>query len=762
MLGWLLLAAAAGGQVPDQTIVGAVHFEGLARVSETFCRGQVVTTAGQPFSQTLLDEDVRRLKRSGKFLSVGTTTDLQAGQLSVTFVVVERPVIQSIEFLGNVKYSDTELLRDLDLAPGDPLSVFAVRQRLAELQQRYQDAGHADIRVSVDEAALRDEQRIVFTIEEGPRVRLREIAFEGNTRFPEGELRRKTTASTYLPLLRTGDFNPEAAERDAAGLQNFYRDRGFLDARTSYRTDNLGPAEDLRLVFMIEEGTQYHIGEIRFEDHAACSEAELQSAMQLQPGAVMRQDWLRADLETLRRRYGELGYLYATLQAVPDFTETPGEVRLTIRITEGRSYTINSIPIRGNQQTQDRVIRRELAFFPTELFDTSKVERSEKNLRSTGLFQLVTITPVGNDPEGRSALVDVVESDQTTNFIVGGGIGSNSGVAGTVSFEARNFDLFDWPVSWGEFFRGRSFRGAGQYFRTEFSPGSDVSSFRIDFREPYLLNRPVRLGTSLYLFERGREEYDEERLGGLVSLGKTLESGPLQDWSTEVAFRLEDVKIGDLEFWPAEDIRDAEGHNLIMSVQGRLVRNRTDQRFFPTEGDLLSLSYEQAFGDFTFGKAQASYKWYKTLRMDAQNRPGVLGLKGEAGYIVGDAPVFERFYAGGLGSLRGFEYRGVTPRDGPFFDDDQRIGGDFELLAGAEYAFPLFSDTFRGVVFSDMGTIEEGFELTDWRASVGFGVRIFIENFLGPIPIELNLALPIAKDGNDDTQVFSFAIGLTF
>ena len=199
-----------------------------------------------------------------------------------------------------------------------------------------------------------------------------------------------------------------------------------------------------------------------------------------------------------------------------------------------------------------------------------------------------------------------------------------------------------------------------------------------------------------------------------------------------------------------------------MSFQGRLVLNRTDRRFSPRRGDVLSLSYEQAVGDFTFGKLQAKYRWYKTLRVDELDRASVLALKAQVGYIVGDAPVFERFYAGGLGSLRGFEFRGVTPRDGPPFDDDQRIGGQFKALAGAEYSFPLFAKTIRGVVFTDMGTVEEDFELTSWRASAGFGVRIFIENYFGPIPLEFNLAFPLAKDDDDDMQAFSFAIGITF
>jgi len=749
-----------GGE--DRSLIKQITFQGLAKVSETYCRNKMVSAAGQPFSQTVLDEDLRRLRRTGKFLVVRAETSTAQDETTIAIQIQEYPLIASVEFVGNTKFSDKNLLKDLTPAPGDPLNVFRARQAALDIEQRYKDAGYAEVHVQLDQERMRDEQRVIFVIEEGPRVRIRKIIFEGNSALSKRELRSRIAIKTYVPLFRTGDFNPDAAERDAAVLQKYCRDQGFLDARVGYRTEALDVVGDLNVVFLIEEGTRYTISEIRFQGNTAVSTDELQSAIQLRAGEIMRQNLLTKDVETTERQFGERGYLYATARATPAFTEAPGEVLLTFMIQEGEPYTVGRIQLRGNQQTQDKVVRRELQFFPEELFDTTKIADSEKNIRGTGLFQSARITPVGDERGLRDVIVDVVENEDTTRFLIGGGVGSNSGLAASVSFESRNFDLFDWPRSWGEFWRGRAFRGAGQYFRAELSPGTEISSFRIDFREPYLMDRPLRFGSSFYLFQRGRIEYDEQRIGTVLSLGKPIEDGIFKGWSQELAFRLEDVGIDDLEPFPARDILDAEGHSLILSFQGRLVRNRTDHRFSPTKGDVLSLSYEQVFGDYTFAKLQAKYRWYKTLKVDDLDRASVFGFKADVGYIVGNAPVFERFYAGGLGSLRGFDFRGVTPRDGPFFDDDQRIGGAFKFLTGAEYSFPMFGKALRGVVFSDMGTVEEDVGLTSWRASVGFGVRIFIENYFGPIPLEFNLAFPLAQDSDDDTQAFSFAIGLTF
>lgn len=756
----LLAQAAPGGE--ERSLIQQITFQGLVNVSETFCRNKMVSAAGQPFSQTVLDEDLRRLRRTGKFLVVRAETSTAQDATTIAIHIQEYPLIASVEFVGNTKFSDRNLLKDLTPAPGDPLNMFRARQAALDIEQRYKDAGYADVRVQLDQERLRDEQRVIFVIEEGPRVRIRKVILEGNSALSDRELRAKITIQTYVPLFRTGDFNPDAAERDAALLQKHYRDQGFLDARVGYRTEARDVVGDLNVVFLIEEGARYTVSEIRFQGNAAVSDDGLQSAIRLRAGEIMRQDLLTKDVETTKRQFGERGYLYATVRATTAFTEAAGEVLLTFTIEEGEPYTVGRIQLRGNQQTRDKVVRRELQFFPEELFDTTKMTDSEKNIRGTGLFQSARITPVGDERGVRDVIVDVVENEDTTRFMIGGGLGSNSGIAGSLSFESRNFDLFDWPRSWGEFWRGRAFRGAGQYFRAEVSPGTEISSFRIDFREPYLMDRPLRFGSSLYLFQRGRIEYDEQRIGTVLSLGKPIEDGLFKGWSRELAFRLEDVGIDDLGPFPADDILDAEGHSLIMSLQGRLVRNRTDHRFSPTKGDMLSLSYEQVFGDYTFAKLQARYRWYKTLKVDDLDRASVFGFKADVGYIVGNAPVFERFYAGGLGTLRGFEFRGVTPRDGPFFDDDQRIGGQFKLLTGAEYSFPMFAKAVRGVVFTDMGTVEEDLELTSWRASVGFGVRIFIENYFGPIPLEFNLAFPIAQDTNDDTQAFSFAIGVTF
>jgi len=332
---------------------------------------------------------------------------------------------------------------------------------------------------------------------------------------------------------------------------------------------------------------------------------------------------------------------------------------------------------------------------------------------------------------------------------------------GSISVENKNFDLFDWPRTAGEFFKGKAFKGAGQTLRLQFEPGTQLTRGRIDFREPYLLDKEVGLGLGFYVFQRKRDEYDEERIGFYTSLDKRFREGILKGWAIEGAPRFEHVDISDVKYFSARPIEEAKGGSWLTSLKGTLLRDKTDSIWLPSTGNKLKFSYEQAGtfgGDWTFGKLLAEYEQYFTLYKDTFDRKHILSIGSTMGNIFGDAPVFERFYGGGMGSIRGFEFRGISPREGI---RDDKVGGDFELLTNAEYSFPIVGKMLRGVTFLDMGTVEDDFGIHSWRAAVGFGARIYIKYF-GPVPVAFDLAFPIAKDSDDDTQIFNFSFGTTF
>jgi outer membrane protein insertion porin family len=275
------------------------------------------------------------------------------------------------------------------------------------------------------------------------------------------------------------------------------------------------------------------------------------------------------------------------------------------------------------------------------------------------------------------------------------------------------------------------------------------------------MDMPLGFGWSAYYFTRDRDGYEENRIGTVFSFDKKFKD----IYTVGTAFRLEGVKVDDIDkkffFFAPEDILAVEGSNMLTSMKLSLARDTTDSFLMPSKGTRLETSWEQAGmmgGDFTFSKVMGQATYYKTLRTDIYDRKTVWSSNATAGYIGGDCPVFERFYGGGIGSIRGFEYRGISPRQWP---SHTAVGGNSEFLVGNEIGFPLYSNNLRGVTFLDMGSVDDDFQLQTWRVTVGFGVRLVLD-FFGPVPMAFDFGFPLLKGDNDDTQIFSFSLGATF
>lgn len=746
---------------PDGRVIDEIRFEGNRASDSAYLATVVRIAPGAVWKREEIAAACARLAETGKFEgSPFAEPREEEGRLIAVFVVVERPFITSIDFIGNKKFKSSELLKEIELSTGSPISEYLVQQARQTIERKYKEAGFAHATVDVDRNVLASEQRALFQITEGPRIKVRKILFEGANSYSPMKLNSKIETSTYIWLLRTGAFDDETAQRDVAALKKFYNDRGYLNAQVGYRVELADNQSDLTLIFQVEEGQQHLIKDIAFAGNTVFSNDQILAQMKSGVGRPIDADELKEDRDKLTAEYGRIGYIYADVQTNYVFDEMDGFVNLKVSVTEKAQYRFGRIQIRGNRRTKDKVVRRELRFFPEELYNTVAAKEAENRLVESRLFSEATITPQGELPGVRDALIDVAEAD-TTEIRFGVGVTTNNGLTGSIMLENRNFDLFDWPRNSSELFKGKAFKGAGQTMRILIEPGTEVNRGRIDFREPYLLDKDLGFGTGFYVFQRDRDEYNEERIGFYTSLDKRFREGILKGWAAEISPRFEYIDISDVEFLSARDIEKAKGSSWLTSLKGTLVHDRTDSAWLPSTGDKLKVSYEQAGvfgGDWVFGKAIGEYEKYFTLYKDSFDRKHILQVGASAGQIFGDAPVFERFYAGGIGSIRGFEFRGISPRDGIRND---RVGGDFMFLTNVEYSFPVVGKLIRGVTFLDMGTVEEDFGINSWRAAVGVGARVYIKYF-GPIPLAFDLAFPIAKDNEDDEQVFSFSFGTTF
>jgi outer membrane protein insertion porin family len=384
------------------------------------------------------------------------------------------------------------------------------------------------------------------------------------------------------------------------------------------------------------------------------------------------------------------------------------------------------------------------------------------------LADAVSVAPMGEayGPEDANLLGQDVEVNikegLTGNILPGVGVSSDHGFIGQLIYDERNFDITDWPESTGELIPGRSFRGAGQTFRIGLEPGTEVSQYIASFSDPYWAgepNKPIQLGVTGSSWERQRESYDEERLKGYVGLERRIDRGR---WRRSIDFRLEDVGIDSIESDAPIEIKSTEGHTLLAGVRFGIERNLTDDDFNPSTGSVFDISYEQVTGDCTFGLLKGTQRWYRTLHEDLAERKTVLALKLLAATTISDAPPFEKFYGGGTGAygIRGFDYRGVSTRglNTITLERDDPIGSDWIFLANTEVTVPLVGESLSALFFVDSGTIDSG----SYRASVGTGIQIMIPQWFGPVPMRFELAVPMLKDDDDETQTFSFSVGRLF
>lgn len=746
--------------------VEGIRIEGNRETSTASILAAIRTREGDPYDPLTVQEDYQRIYNQRRFSNVSARVEPTATGVVVVFIVVEQRQVRDIVFRGNRTIANDQLRATIDLRVGEAIDGFrlAVARRAIEGLYRGQNFSFAQVIINAKE--LEENSRVVFEITEGPRVYVRNINFVGLRSFPADELKDQIQTKTWFPLLRDGTYNPDVVDDDVATLRRFYEQKGFFDARVGRRIVFSPDLDEVQVDFLIEEGPRYLVTRISFKGNTSLSEAELRKALRTQVGDPYDSERVRRDVRELVRLYSPLGFIFEEQSNDPDylritprtvFAMTPGEVEVVFDIEEGKPFRVGEILPRGNVRTQDKVVLRELRLAPGDVFNSAAVLDAEERLRGSPYFSAASVTPVGNADGIRDLVVEVTEG-QTAFFQIGAGINSNGGLGGNVTFTQRNFDIANWPDSWDDLVEGRAFIGAGQSFRASLEPGTEVSNASIQWVEPWLFDQPYSLLLEGYLRTRDYDEYEQRSVGGRASLTRRFRD----IWSATLALRMELVDITNIDDPPARSLQilAEQGDHPMSSITASIRRNSVNRGIVPHTGSNVGFSWESAgliFGDYQYQKLILTADQFFTLHQDLLERRVVLALRGSVGYLFDEAPFFERFYGGGLGSVRGFEFRGISPRDGP---QDDAVGGDFLLLAGAEVSFPLYAESLRGVVFVDAGTVETNIEINTMRVAVGGGIRMVIP-FLGQVPIAVDFAWPLVEDEKDETQVISFSLGIT-
>lgn len=744
--------------------VDQIRISGNNTTSAAVILNSVRTREGEPLDPATVEEDYQRIFRLRRFSDVEARVEPTAtGGVVVVFTVMEQRSVTSLSFLGNAAVPTPSIRDVVDVRVGESIDRFRIALAKQNIERLYKDKNFPFASVEVDEVKLASFGELIFTIVEGPNVRIRRVSFPGNQSFEKATLMRQIRSRSWIFVFRNGRLDFEQLEDDVGALRRFYEGKGFFDVRVGRRLRFSPDLSQVQVDFVIDEGKRYEINKISFEGNTKLDEAKLLEEFRLKVGDYYDRDIEQRDVRLVVKAYSPFGLIYLPQSNSPEylridpqavFQKEPGKVELVYRINEGKPFRMGRVLVKGNGQSMDKLVLREMRVQPGELYNSAELADAQERIRGTAYFREATITPVGDDPNYRDVLVEVQER-QFRSFNVGAGVNSNGGVAGNLSFEHRNFDIGQVPSTLGDTFTDRAFTGAGQRFRISLEPGTEVQNASVLFSEPALWDSKYSFTNEYYIRNRIRQDWQETRTGGRVTLGRRLDF----ENAVSLTFRGEDVRIYDIDNKPlrAQEILDENGHNLVTSFTLGFTRDTTNRGLFPYKGYTFRAAVEQFTppGEYTFTKVTTSYNHYFMLYEDLIERKTVLAINADSGNIFGDAPFFESFYAGGLSSLRGFSFRGVSPRSGL---DDDAIGGDFLLLLSAEVSYPLAGEFLRGVVFVDTGTVESDIQLGQYRSAVGTGFRLYLP-FFGQAPFALDFAAPLSKDSQDETQVVSFSFG---
>ncbi|MGR3318965.1 MAG: outer membrane protein assembly factor BamA [Candidatus Anammoxibacter sp.] len=749
-----------------------IEIVGNKRISAAAIKSTITTKEGDIYSASAISKDVDAIWSLGFFDSIDVEVEPVEGGIKIIFQVYERLVVKSIRFVGNDRISEKKLKETINLLEHDDLKHYLLKLDEDRIRQLYHKKGFLFADIKVEERIVNGETEITYRIDEGPKVRIAKIIFKGNLSVADKKLLRfvKTSAKRFPTIFFQGLFDKDQFELDIENVRRYYSQKGWLDAEIDWEVEYSSDKKSIFLTVNVIENERYFIDNITVQGQTIFSGKELLHRMQLVEGGPFLLELLDKDIFEMRLIYGEQGFSNVKIDEKHYFNADDTNVSVTYDIKENERVFIERIKITGNDKTKDNVIRRGLTFLPGEYLDISKIRESQQKLINLGYFDRESGAPVsigfepGSKPDTQNILIDVKEGRSGT-LRFGGGFGANVGIFGDISYTDRNFDIFDFPKDLNDLLSGNAFRGAGHVFSIRLAPGVQRQEATLSVFNPSVYDSPYSAGFSLFSFGRSREDFDEKRKGAKISIGKRL----TKSLAVGLTPAYEVITINNLDSDERLDVRNiavpqdvfnVEGDNAKLGVQFTANLSTRDNPFLPSKGYIANASFEVAGLDIDIVKFLISGKKFHTIYDSPKRGKHTLTLGASIGLVEttsgGDVPIFERFFAGGTGSIRGFRFRGASPRE-----DRQQIGGNLLMLGSLEYNFPVFKNLLRGVTFLDAGKADKDIadiNLDNFRAAVGFGMRLSVP-ILGRAVISLDWAFPIVQQDGDELQRFSFNVG---
>lgn len=782
-----------------------VKFQGNSMLPDETLRYYLGLEAGQPLDEDQLNENIRELWSRSLIddlqVEATPTEPSSSGEIGVNLVITikERPVLRSISYEGLKRIAKTDIqdklaTQRIRIREGEPMSLGELQRVKGLIEELYAEKGYrfAQARYTVEDVGSPNEKRVIFTVDEGDRVRISEIEFEGNTVFNDvslqWQMKNTRQSGPITRVLKKDIYDPAKMQEDLDQIRKLYRGAGYknvvigepqLEVRA--KNPDAGNAKDqkrrLFLTIPIEEGERWKFGEITLEGNKVYTDQALIRVFKSNPGGWLRQKMVDDGVKAISDLYHNTGYIYARVE--PELVEKPGQVAdVVVHISESDQFKVGRIEFQGNDRTMDKVLRRELRVFEGGMVSVGGIRNSVLKVNQLGYFKLNEEDPVEIQPNVESKEVNLVfkgdEADRT-ELQFGGGWSELDGFFGQFAVNTKNF------------------LGRGEQVGVSFQSGKYRDLFDLSYYVPWFLDKPQSIGVRAFkqdldyrLSDSGSTTTQQVRnsQGGILTYGRNFKlfqsvslSYNRSDYKDEVSYAWPDLPVdqrqpGD----PAPGTLITDRYDIAnSSLRPVYLIDSRDNPFETTRGQRFSLAAEYAGGflggDNYFLRPEISYSlWLPTAGYPVQQ---VFAINAEGGLVHAfdeddyELSPLERFYLGGENSIRGHRFRSIYLRKAngdPIYDRSGRIlGGTSFLQLNLEYHF-LLGGPFRALVFADAGNVfgdgDQSFDLSRLRYTAGAELRVLVPVF--GAPLRFIYAVNLDRQPSDRFEDFQFSIGTSF
>jgi len=721
-------------------LIKLLEISGNKKIETETIQAKIESRIGARFSQSTVRNDIKTLYSLGYFDDVRVDIEPFEGGIKLIYTLLEKPAIISIDFQGNEEFETDDLREKITITLGAIANHSLIIDNVGKIQSFYQSEGYWHVKViPIIREVSEDAVAVTFQIDEGAKVKIREIIIEGNKSISSKKVKKAMkTRKRWLFSFLTGSgiYRKDDMKADIERIRELYHSKGFIHVVISEPELTLSPdKKDLYIKIKLSEGDQYSVGDVSFSGNSVFSSTELYDYIETATGEIFNRTALRNDIDKILDRYTEKGYAMADINPLVEVNDKERFVDITFSVSEGEIFRIGRIGIKGNDKTRDKVIRREIRLDEGDTYNSRLLKRSYQRLTNLNFFESVELSP---SPRIEEKLIDLdvrVKEKLTGMLSVGGGYSS--------------IDKF---IVTGEITQGNLF-GKGLYLKLRADLSARRANYNISIKDPWFMDKPVSASFSVYNESFEYPDYDKKATGGAIGFGKELS----EYVGANIRYNFENVEITDVSDDASVIIRDQEGERITSSISPSIWLDTRDNYMDPTTGskNALYTTYAGIGGDNYFVKALADSIWFFPVIWDT-----TLSLRGRLGYAEGlageDLPLYERFYVGGINTIRGLGFGEGGPRD----ETGEKIGGTKEAIFNAEYIFPIVKDIrLKGLVFFDAGSSFDDFEdITSPRTTAGFGLR-----WMSPFgPIRLEWGWNIDRKEDESSNKIEFAVGGIF